>query len=176
MNYTQNVAMLLHLAKKMDEEGSWCGETHIQKSAYVLKNLMAAPIDYRFIFYKHGPYSFDLHKALVSLQADGLLRPAIQGTYGPRWLLTSAGEAFLDSFSIKSKPILDSIEFVASRISNKTVAALERLSTALYVSLDRWGEDSEVRAKRLRQLKPHVTAELAVQSIETIDGIRSELG
>lgn len=55
MNRTQRQAILLALIQRLREKGSWCGETHIQKSAYFLQELLGVPLDLNVIFYKHGP-------------------------------------------------------------------------------------------------------------------------
>ena len=44
-------AVLMSLIKKMKEAGSWCGETHIQKSAYFLQALLEVPIEYQFYLF-----------------------------------------------------------------------------------------------------------------------------
>jgi hypothetical protein len=51
------------------------------------------------------------------------------------------------------------------------VVELERLATALYVSLEMSGSVPE-RAKRLHELKPHVPEHAAVKAVEEIDEIK----
>jgi hypothetical protein len=60
MNRLSQDAVLVGLARRLYEQGSWTGETHIQKAAYLLHELLAVPFDFAFILYKHGPFSFDL--------------------------------------------------------------------------------------------------------------------
>jgi uncharacterized protein YwgA len=69
----QRDAVLLSLMNEMRAKGSWCGETHIQKSVYFLQELLEVPMNLEFILYKHGPYSFDLADAVTAMRADSLL-------------------------------------------------------------------------------------------------------
>src|SRR5215475_1756256 len=77
-------ALLVALVERMCAKGSWCGETHIQKTVYLGRELFKLPIDCEFILYKHGPFSFELRDELVAMQAEGLLSETIQPPpYGP---------------------------------------------------------------------------------------------
>ena len=48
------------LVEEMRRQGSWSGETHLQKGTYLLKHLVGVPLQYKFTLYKHGPFSFQL--------------------------------------------------------------------------------------------------------------------
>jgi hypothetical protein len=50
MNRTQHQAVLLSLIQQLRENGSWCGETHIQKSAYFLQEMLGVPLGLNVIF------------------------------------------------------------------------------------------------------------------------------
>ena len=65
--------LLTHLIEGLCERGNWCGETHVQKTAFFVQELMGVPMEFRFILYKHGPFSFDLRDELTALRANGLL-------------------------------------------------------------------------------------------------------
>ena len=67
-------AVVTRLVEKMQDRDGWCGETHIQKTAYFLQGLVSVPLDYEFIIYKHGPYSFDLHDDLMAMRANKFLK------------------------------------------------------------------------------------------------------
>ena len=70
MKRLQRAAILVTLAEKLRDQGSWCGETHIQKGTYLLQELLGVPLELEYCLYKHGPYSFDLSDELTSLRAD----------------------------------------------------------------------------------------------------------
>ena len=175
MNDMQRIATLLQLIGAMKAKGSWCGETHIQKSTYLLQNLLQVRLNHRFVFYKHGPYSFDLHDELVSLRADRLLRLSIvKDDYGPSWELTDAGKEIIEQFKPGTEDVSEGIEFVAEHVGSRGVAELERLSTALYVSLKNWEASVQDRAEALHTLKPHVPMDLALAAVRTLDEFRRE--
>ena len=83
MDRLRRAALLTRLIELLRKKGSWCGETHIQKSTFFVQNLMKVPLSFDFILYKHGPFSFDLRDELTGLRADGLIRLEPQWPYGP---------------------------------------------------------------------------------------------
>ncbi len=64
MNRLQRAAVLLTLLDALKQRGSWCGETHLQKSVYILQELFGVQLGFTFVLYRHGPYSFDLSQAV----------------------------------------------------------------------------------------------------------------
>lgn len=70
MDRFEQAAILTELIDGMRASGSWAGETHIQKGTYFLQQLLEVPLGFRFILYKHGPFSFDLRDALAIMRAD----------------------------------------------------------------------------------------------------------
>ncbi len=73
MNRLQRAVVLLTMLDALKRRGSWCGETHLQKSVYFLVELCAVPLGYSFVLYRHGPYSFELSDEITALRADMLL-------------------------------------------------------------------------------------------------------
>ena len=62
-------AIVVETIARLRSHGSWAGETHVQKSLFFLKNLLRVPLNYNFVLYKHGPYSFDLHHDVGKMRA-----------------------------------------------------------------------------------------------------------
>lgn len=60
--------LILTLVGALRPRGSWTGETHLQKVGYFLQELMLLPSNAGHILYKHGPYSFDLRRALATMR------------------------------------------------------------------------------------------------------------
>lgn len=168
-------AIVVDLVDRIVKHGGWCGETHIQKSTYFLKALTEVPVDYEFIMYKHGPYSFDLHDELVGMKANGFLKTEPQGPYGPSFQLGDFGRSITSRFPKTLSQYGNQIEFVAEEFSNKGVVELERLATALFVSSETSENQTvEERAHQVNQLKPHITIEVANITITQIDKILDE--
>ena len=59
MDRLRRAAILTQLVGNLRREGSWCGETHVQKATFFLQELMEVPLGFNFVLNKHGPFSFD---------------------------------------------------------------------------------------------------------------------
>lgn len=175
MERLKKAALITKLVERLREKGSWCGETHIQKAAFFLQDLMNVPLEFDFILYKHGPFSFDLRDELTSLRADELIFLEPQWPYGPRIAITDQSKNIQQLYSKTMGKFKDHIVFVAEKLGSKGVADLERLATAFYVTQRAGGEDSvEERSKQLINLKPHVSLEAAKETVKEVDRIIEE--
>ena len=83
MESFQRASILLTLNEELRRAGSWAGETHMQKAAFFLQELMHVSMGFDFILYKHGPFSFDLRDELTFMRAQAFLRLEPQYPYGP---------------------------------------------------------------------------------------------
>jgi uncharacterized protein YwgA len=176
MNRLAQDAVLTGLARRLEERGSWSGETHLQKAAYLLAELCDVDFDFDFILYKHGPFSFELRDELASMREDRLLDRVPQGPrYGPRMLVTDRGRKLEQRFGRVMTRHGAALDWVAERIGDRGVLELERLATGQWVT-DELGANTSVerRAQRIIELKPHVTRESAEAAITEIDGLRAE--
>jgi len=171
MNSLAQDAILLGLTRRLDEHGSWSGETHVQKSAYVARETLHVPFDFEFILYKHGPFSFELRDELEDMRIDGLLERVQQGPkYGPRLLVSSRGRELEARFPRIAERYEAALDWIAGEIKDRGVIDLERLATAFWVT-HQLGKDSPIdeRAKELVKLKPHVPSAAATRSLEEAD-------
>ena len=173
MKKMQRDAVLLSLIKEMKANGSWCGETHIQKAAYFLQELLHVPMSFEFILYKHGPYSFDLSDEVTAMRADSLIVYKTRLPYGPSLFPTKEGQEFLNRYPKTQSKYYDKIKFIAEKIGNMGVADLERLATALYVTLNE-NLPGKSREIRITELKPHIKIDEANEAVKSIDAMRKE--
>jgi hypothetical protein len=175
MNRLAQEAVLVGLARRLDENGSWSGETHLQKAAFLLRELVHVPFDFEFILYKHGPFSFELRDELASMRADRLLvRDPQPAPYGPRILVTERGrelEARLARTMERYGPALD---WLAEQTGQRNVLELERLATALWITGQHHDADAEWRAAELTRIKPHVNRDAALGAVREIDALRMQ--
>jgi len=169
MNRLEAASVLLSLTEQLRKEGSWTGETHVQKAAYVLARVLGVPLDYEFILYKHGPFSFDLRRELSAMRAEGFLAWEVRALpYGPSLKEGELAPALKRQFSAVAERYRRQIEFVAKRLGGKDVKALERFATAIFVTVD-MGTPRQECAAKIHELKPHVSipeAERAVAEAE----------
>ena len=175
MTRRQRQVVLLALIQRLREKGSWCGETHVQKSAYFLQELLTVPLDFNMIFYKHGPYSFDLSDEITALRGDFLLSVQSREPYGRRLLPTEHAQRLLERFPKTVQAHDPAVRFVADRLGPKNVAELERLATALYVYRERPDASRESQAREINRLKPHVSHEEAIAALKTVEHMRAAL-
>lgn len=166
-------ALIVTLIEGLRKEGSWCGETHVQKTAYFLQELLGVPLEFDFILYKHGPYSFDLSAALTQMRADGIVKLIPKWPYGPSLEPDTVSELLKKLYPKTIKKYAGQIQFTTKELGQKNVAELERLGTALYVTLESTpAKKLESRAKRVHKLKPHVPEEKALEAVKELDSIR----
>jgi hypothetical protein len=176
MNRIQRAAVLASLLKHLDDRGSWCGETHLQKATYFLQGLLDVPLGYDFILYKHGPFSFDLSDELGRLEADYLFEQVSQPRpYGPSYRLANDAWAKLSRWEgLTLARAEDSVTFVAEHLGDKNVAELERLATALFATIDERadsGSTVDTRARWIIGVKPHITLPQARDAVREVDSI-----
>lgn len=176
MRRLQRAALLVSLAEKLRERESWCGETHIQKATYLLQELLHVPMELEFCLYKHGPYSFDLSDELVFLRAEGVFDQENQPyPYGPKLKPGKMANRIQELYPKTLDKYGKQVSFVADSLGSSDVKTLERLATALFVTLEgESGKSVKSRAKRLIELKPHVPLEEAQEAVEKVDEMRSE--
>ena len=174
MNRLEAASVLLKLTERLKEYGSWAGETHVQKATYVLKKALNVPLDFDFILYKHGPFSFDLRHELSALRAEGLMAWEIRGVrYGPSLKAGDLGEALKAQFPSAPQQYLAQIDFVARMLGGKDVKALERFATAVFVTLE--GDPHQARrGNRIHELKPHVSIPEAEAAVKEADEFLAE--
>lgn len=177
MKRLQRAALLAELVEQMRAQNSWCGETHLQKATFFLQELLDVDLGYEFIVYKHGPFSFDLRDELGELVSDRLFRYQPQlPPYGPRIVTTDEAERVQEIYPRTVARHVEQIRFVAEKLDARGVVDLERLATALYVTLESPQAGRDERARALRSLKPHIAEPAALRAVEEVDEIRADAG
>ena len=175
MKRLQRAALLTELVEQMHDHQSWCGETHLQKATFFLQELLGVDLGYDFVVYKHGPFSFDLRDELGGFLSDKLIRYQPQvPTHGPRITVTDEGQSVQEIYPKTVARHADRISFVAEKLDALGVIDLERLATALYVTLEAPQASDAQRARLLRQMKPHIPEPAALRAVREVDEIRAE--
>jgi hypothetical protein len=176
MDRLRRDVILIRLIEALRERGSWCGETHVQKAAYLLQEMAGAPLGFEFILYKHGPFSFDLRDELSAMRADGFVSLRVQDpAYGPSIVPEPGAGTLRKRFPRTLRGHEARIKFVAERLDRKPVVELERLGTAFFVSEEAGaGTGPDARAQRVHAIKPHIPPDQALEAVRTVDGWRGE--
>ena len=133
MSAPDQASVVLFTLQALKEEGSWCGETHVQKTLYMCQEIVGAPSKFKFILYKHGPYSFELSECLQGLIADDLILMQTRPPYGPSLAMSDEAHSLAADIDQDGK-LSASIRFMSKKLGRKGVAELEKLATATYVN------------------------------------------
>jgi hypothetical protein len=172
MNQLAQKTILVGLIKRLADKGSWAGETHLQKAAYLLAELRGVDFDFDFILYKHGPFSFELRDELASMRAEDLVDGfAPSPRYGPRLVVTARGEELEQQFARTMQRYGESLDWITDVLGDRGVMDLERLATAMWVTRQDPDDSVRLRAEALIGVKPHISLEDATESVEEIDGL-----
>ncbi len=170
MDRLKNTVILLQLIESLREHKSWCGETHIQKATYSLQKLKGVPLNFHFVLYKHGPFSFDLRDELAAMRANGLIAfQIVNGSYGPQIVITKRGNEIQKLYAKTLGEYGKSVRFIGLKLGNKGVVELERLATALYVTTDMEIKEKDTRVRKIVELKPHIQPSQAEKAVNDID-------
>lgn len=167
--YLKQAAILGAFVEKVRATGHPCGETLLQKAAFVMKELFGVPLSDEFRIHYYGPFSFQLRNRLSLLEAEDFLRVS------PRDLGVTydTGERFAqlrEEFPQAIAKYQHAIDFAASRLGSLGVKELEPLTTALFVTRLQPGTETSVRAAKLMEIKPHVKPAEARAAIAKVDG------
>jgi uncharacterized protein YwgA len=174
MNRLDRASLLVATMEKLRASGSWAGETHVQKATYILEKVLGVPAGFEFILYKHGPFSFDLRDEIGTLRADGFVDWEVKSErYGPSLTAGPLSVALKHQFPAMPEKYKSEIDFVAARLGQKNVAELERLATAIYVTLED-GTPADRRATRINELKRHVSLSDAESAVAEADILMSD--
>jgi hypothetical protein len=167
--YLKQAAILGAFVEKVRATGHACGETLLQKAAFVMKELFGVPLSDEFRIHYYGPFSFQLRNRLSLLEAEEFLRVSprdLGATY-------DTGERFpqlREQFPQAIANYQHAIDFAVSHLGLLGVKELEPLTTALFVTRQQSNADASARAATLMQIKPHVKPAEARAAITKVDG------
>lgn len=170
MTDAQRAAVIAELVRKLRAAGSWTGETHVQKTAYFLQELLGVPLELDFALYKYGPFSFELRDQLAEMRDLEQLQLEPQPyPYGPKFDVGPGADQLHTRFPKTIQRHGASIDFVAREVGPMGVEGLERIATALMVTKELSpGASIDDRAARLNEHKQHVGIEQAREAIQHV--------
>lgn len=175
LSYSVRCALVVELAKRLRLEGSWCGETHLQKATFIIQDLIKSNLGYKFVLYKHGPYSFDFNSEINSMRASDILEFQFpREAYGPSIAPTAFGERIREANQENIREFVPMVNFIAKWFAAKDVRHLEKIATAYYVTKKNPRDPAFERAKRLSSLKPHVDMDSAEEAVRVVDEKRQQ--
>jgi len=174
LNIQEKKALTVELINKMQAAGSWTGETHIQKCTYFLEEFFGIDLDYEFILYKHGPFSFDLRDELGALRADDFIVMEPRRPFGASFKPGKRADLLENKYKDLIREYDGKLSFVVDRLANKSVKELEKVATALYVRKTEGLTNNTDIANKIVELKPHVSFEDAQSAAEELERYKNE--
>ena len=175
LSYSLRCTLVIDLLKQLHKWGSWCGETHIQKAMYIAQDLAQVNFGYKFIMYRHGPFSFDLKEELSGMRASNIIEFAFpQKEYGPSIRVTKFGERVYETNRENIEAYHKVNSFVAKWFSGSDVRSLEKVATAYFITKRSPRAPVAERAKAINSLKPHVDIFAAEEAVKMVDKKREE--
>lgn len=155
-------AFLLLVVKKLNEVGSWTGNTHIQKIVDLVQSITNVN-PYNFVMHHYGPYSFDLRDTLELLVSAGYVEKTID-KYGYHYRLSDKGKRFLDNNEVDER-VLKATENVVTLLGKASTIILELIATIDYVT-KKYGEMNEENIVILvKRLKPHFSEKIIKKAL-----------
>jgi hypothetical protein len=175
MNELVQRTVLVGLVKRLADKGSWAGETHVQKAAYLLAELRNIDFNFDFILYKYGPYSFGLHDELATMCADDLMERFLPDPrYGPQLLVRPGGVRLEQRLRTAAQRYGEALDWITDILAGRGVADLERLATAMWMTRQDPDGSVQSRAQGVVDVKRHISLDDAVGSVEEIDRLLDE--
>jgi hypothetical protein len=176
MDRLKRAVILTELMDRLRANGCWCGHAHMQYVVYFLQEALGVPTGFKYFLYVHSPDSDDLMADLTRLRADYLMEFNHRSPgYGPGLVPTRTSVELRSRFPVTLSKYADQIDFVVRALGTKEVAELDTLATALYVTRENGSpSDVEGRARRLAELKPHLSFQQALDAVREVDRIARE--
>jgi hypothetical protein len=159
MNWDKH-ELILSVIKKLKQNGSWAGKTHVIKSIYLLQSFSNNDkIRFDFILYKHGPYSFELENELAVMKSyQAITSDRLYSEYGESLKPGENENIPKKHYNLESKLQKD-IDKVCRLVGQKNVKELEGLATITWIIKNENISDEDAILNRLSKLKPHISAE-----------------
>lgn len=158
------ICLILEALKK---QGSWCGETHIQKAAYLAKEMFKIPLEeYDFFLYRYGPYSSEISVDLATMRNEEIIVRTATYPFGATYGVKENKEIPSEDMEECRKQYGKKIDFIAEKFSDKGVGYLERLCTAHWVIRNYTNKTTDELAETLSEIKVKIPLETALKTIE----------
>lgn len=164
------------VVEALRENESWTAESHVQKCIYMVKELFGTEVPFRFVPYKHGPYSFELRDEIGRLLSTRVLVSEPARPYGPRIRTRSDSVHLRRQLERVNHGLSDQIVFVAGKIGKMSASDVGLLATGILVLKEQDSRQVSSREPlvRFRSLKPAVEEETCIEYISKARNLLQE--
>jgi len=140
-----------------------------------LQDISKSNFGYKYVIYKHGPYSFDLNNELAAMRSSNILQFYFQRDgYGPSIIPTEFGQRVYEMNQENVREYDRIVEFIADWFAGSDVRHLEKIATAYFVTSKNPRMPPRERARKINSLKPHVDIGAAEEAVQVVDAKRLE--
>ncbi len=139
--------LILYVVKKLNEVGSWAGNTHIQKIIYLVQSACNLKL-YDFVLYRYGPYSFDLREDVDFLAISNYLERDVD-EFGYHYRLSSSLDPTIPS------EIQEKVDKIVKVFGKAPTTLLELITTVDYVARKSSKKSDREIIEIVRKIKPH---------------------
>ena len=165
----QHYAFIYKMMKALKEKKSWCGETHLQKAAYFAQEMLDVPLDYDFVLYRYGPFSFELKDRFAFMRSRFLLEDDYHTAgYAPSVKETEHTERLLEKHLDIGEDVDNKISNIATWFGESGVGELEKISTAWLLYKRDTNRNRDYIAQELHEKKPHISVEEAKEALNNV--------
>jgi len=169
----QKHALILAMIETLKRQGNRTGKTHIIKGLFLAQAARLVDVPFEFFLYKHGPYSTDIEENIEQMKSYGAteVETDFEG-YGVH--LSAGGMAeFTKQQARIPEHTQQALQRVCQFLHHRNVNHLERLATAAWIRKREGVIDADQVARRLHELKPHISLAEAREAYEQLRLIRS---
>jgi hypothetical protein len=169
-------AILASFIDRLQQAGIWCNEFRLHKTTFLLQELLGVPLQLPFIFYKHGPFCFELMDELTAMQAYRLLAIEYKDfPWGPAFVVTPRGREYCEWYPATIGKYNEQLTVAVQKIGHIDAFYLERMAGVFFLSRDQNGDVVE-RARRLHERTPHVPLHEAKDAVILLDQLLRDIG
>lgn len=148
---------LIYLANKLDFKNNRSGETAIQKLIFLLINKYKIPLDYNYILYNYGPWSFKLMEDLRILEnGEFLKKQSDMSGYGYNYIPNKEID-FVTSNIVKDSDkgkFYKKIDEIVNKYGNVPAKNLALLTTFIYICKKNPSYKKNQAIKEVKRIKP----------------------
>lgn len=177
MDFLRKAALVSELLDRIRANNSWAGPVHLQKSMFFLQEMRGVPLDFEFVLYRYGPYSFELQDEIEYIRVSGILKWWFHDSPGYATGLdtTEASRDIRDRLPRFMEHYKNDLVFVAENIGPMRSKQLERVSTSFYYMVKGVEGDKEI-AREVCKVKPHIDYSDAVEAAQQVRQFAKQSG
>ena len=169
---TTRKVLIVALLERLRRHGAYCSETSVHKALFLAQSLFDVPLGIRWTLHHYGPYSPGLRAELQHLCHSGVLESIPESDAGPHLDVRDQGRRLVTANAADVLRWAPQLDVVAGRLAPLKVHDLEAVATAWWVTQTAQDASMPDRVRALREVKPHISRDHALASMQVIDELR----